>query len=51
MSYIYFGLGDPYVSCITIGCETSEQCPSDKSCINSRCEVYTTSIYIFRYIL
>jgi hypothetical protein len=30
--------GDPFVSCITIGCETHAECPSDKACINGRCE-------------
>lgn len=24
--------GDPFVSCITVGCETSDECPSSKAC-------------------
>lgn len=30
--------GDPFVSCITIGCQANDECPSDKACVNGRCE-------------
>jgi hypothetical protein len=30
--------GDPSSSCVTLGCRTDTECPTNKACINSKCE-------------
>lgn len=30
-------IGNPFISCSPIGCRTNFDCPSDRSCINSKC--------------
>lgn len=31
--------GDPVSSCRTVGCSSDSQCPAERACVNSRCEL------------
>lgn len=30
--------GDPRIACVLLGCRSDDECPSDKACINTKCE-------------
>lgn len=30
--------GNPFVSCVVLGCRSNDECPSNQACINSKCE-------------
>ncbi|VEN60882.1 unnamed protein product, partial [Callosobruchus maculatus] len=31
-------VGDPQVNCLQVGCRTDSECPSNRACINTKCE-------------